>query len=104
MLHNSWTIEANGQLAHILVTKLSGFMEQLELIKSKYELEKDLSKNDLLKKDLKKIVGNSTPFIPFIVLIRGGITVGGHVVSKMSQDKKKVEEENDKNSFEEKAE
>ena len=65
--------EANGQLADILVTKFSDLMEQLELIKSKCELEKDLSKNDrdLLKKDIKKIVGVITPYIPFIGLISG---------------------------------
>ena len=46
--------EANGQLADILVTKFSELMEQLELVKNKCELEKDLNKNDRLKKDVKK--------------------------------------------------
>ena len=74
--------EANGQLADILVAKFSELMEQLELVKNKCELEKDLTKNDLLKKDIKKIVGFITPFVLFIGLISGGITVGGHVISK----------------------
>ena len=74
--------EANGQLADILVAKLSELMEQLELVKSKCELEKDLTKNKLLKRDIKKIVGYITPFVPFIGIISGGITVGGHVISK----------------------
>ena len=74
--------EANGQLADIFVTKFSEQLEQLELVKSKCELEKDLSKNELVKKDIKKIVGYITPFVPFIGIISGGIIVGGHVISK----------------------
>ena len=66
-------------------------MEQFELVISKHDLENDLSKNDLLKKDIKTIVGVITPYIPFIGLISGGITVGGHMVSKkMSEDSKKT--------------
>ena len=74
--------EANGQLADILIAKFSELMEQIELVKSKCELEEDLAKNELLKNDVKKIVGYITPFVPFMGIISGGITVGGHVVSK----------------------
>ena len=74
--------EANGQLAEILVAKFSELMEKLELIENKCELEEDLAKNELLKNDVKKIVGYITPFVPFIGIISGGITVSGHVVSK----------------------
>ena len=77
--------EANGPLADILVSKFSELMEQLELVKSKCELEKDLTKNELLKRDIKKIVGYITPFVPFIGIISGGITVGGHVISKKTE-------------------
>ena len=74
--------EANEQLSEILISKFSNFMEKFELVVSKDDLENDLSKNELLKKDIKKIVGYITPHIPFIGLISGGITVGGHVASK----------------------
>ena len=74
--------EANEQLSEILISKFSNFMEKFELVVSKDDLENDLSKNELLKKDIKTIVGYITPHIPFIGLISGGITVGGHVVSK----------------------
>ena len=60
----------------------SELMEKLELIEDKCELEEDLAKNELLKNDVKKILGFITPFVPFIGIISGGITVGGHVVSK----------------------
>ena len=75
--------EANGQLADILVAKFSEIMEQM--VKSKCELEKDLAKNELLKNDVKKIVGYITPFIPYIGIISGGITVGGHVFNKKTK-------------------
>ena len=74
--------ETNGQLADILVAQFSEMMEQLELVRNKTELEKDLTKNELVRKDIKKIVGYITPFVPYIGLISGGITVGGHVISK----------------------
>ena len=83
--------EANGQLADILVSKFSELMEQLELVKSKCELEKDLTKNELLRKDIKKIVGYITPFVPFIGIISGGITVGGHVISKKTEGTERCE-------------
>ena len=84
--------EANGQLADILLTKFSEMMEQLELVKSKCELEKDLAKNELLKNDVKKIVGYITPFIPYIGIISGGITVSGHVISKKTEGTAQSEE------------
>ena len=85
--------EANGQLAEILVSNFSEFMEKFELVMSKNDLENDLSKNELLKKDIKTIVGFITPYVPFIGLISGGITVGGHVVSKKLSTDVKSEDE-----------
>ena len=74
--------EANGQLADIIVSKFSELLEQMELIENSGDLEKDLSKNELLKRDIETIVGHITPYISMIGVISGGITVGGHVVSK----------------------
>jgi len=71
--------EINGKLTDILVTKL---MEHMELIKEKYKLEKDLSKNELFRKDIKEILCNVTPHCPYIGLISGGLTVGVHVMEK----------------------
>ena len=74
--------EANEQLTEIFVAKFSEMMEQLELVKNKLKLEKDLAKNELLKNEVKKLVGYITPFVPYIGLISGGLTVGGHVIRK----------------------
>ena len=52
------------------------------MVKKDCNLEDDVTKNKILKKDLKTIVGYVTPYVPFVGLISGGITIGGHVVNK----------------------
>ena len=74
--------EVNEHLVDVLVEKFSNLLEQLELILSKAKLEDDLSKNEPFKKDVKKMVGYVTPYVPFVGLISGGITIGRHVVNK----------------------
>ena len=49
-------------------------------------LEKDLAKNELFKRDVKRIIGYSTPYVPMVGLISGGITVGAHVADKKLND------------------
>ena len=89
--------EANGQLADVLVSKFSELMEQQEFVKSKSKLEEDLTKRELVNKDIKKIVGYITPLVPFIGILSGVIIVGGHVISKkMSESEEENENENEK--------
>ena len=57
-------------------------MDNLELVKDNESLEKDLAKNELFKKDVKKIIRYLTPYIPMVELISGGVTIGTHVVDK----------------------
>ena len=54
----------------------------MDLVRDKVKLEQDLGGNELLKKDLQKIVGYVTPYIPFVGLISGGVTVVEHMVDK----------------------
>ena len=56
----------------------------MELVKDQYQ--NDLIKNDLLQKDIKKIVSYVTPYIPLIGIISGGVTVGSHVFEKKMHD------------------
>ena len=42
----------------------------------------DLAKNELFKRDVKRIIGYLTPYVPMVRLISGGITVGAHVADK----------------------
>ena len=57
-------------------------MNNLELVKDNGSLENDFAKNELFKRDVKKIVGYLTPCISMVGLISGGITVGAHVADK----------------------
>ena len=68
-------------------------MKAMELVKEQYQLEKDLTKNDLLQKDVKKIVSYITPCVPLIGIIFGGLTVGGHVFEKKMIGEKESKEE-----------
>ena len=66
----------------VLITKLSELMVNLELVEDNVSLENDLAKNELFKRDVKKIIGYLTPYIPMAGLLSGGITVGAHVADK----------------------
>ena len=57
-------------------------MMNLELVKDNVSLENDLAKNKLFKRDVKKIIGYLTPYIPMVGLLSGGITVGAQVANK----------------------
>ena len=57
-------------------------MSNLELVKDNVSLEKDLAKNELFKRDIKKIIGYITPYIPLVGVLSGGITIGVDVVDK----------------------
>ena len=61
-------------------------MGAMELVRDQYSLENDLVKNDLLQKDIKKIVSYVTPYVPLIEIISGGVTVGAHVFEKKAND------------------
>ena len=71
-----------NELVDVLVEKFSDLLTKLEMVKKDCNLEDDLTKTKILKKDLKTIVGYVTPYVPFVGLISGGITIGGHVVNK----------------------
>ena len=68
----------NEKVTDVLITKLSELMVNLELVKDNVSLENDLAKNELFKRDVKKIIRYLTPYIPMVGLLSGGITVGAH--------------------------
>ena len=57
-------------------------MMKLDLVKDNVSLEDDLGKNELFKRDVKRIIGYLTPYVPLVGLVFGGITVGAHVADK----------------------
>ncbi|CAB3997577.1 Hypothetical predicted protein, partial [Paramuricea clavata] len=71
----------NNQLTDVIITKFSELMQALDAVKDAEGMKKELEENDLLRKDIKNLVGYVTPYIPLIGILNGGITVGKHVIS-----------------------
>ena len=74
--------EVNEQVTGLIISKISELMDNLELVKDNKLLENDLTKNELFKRDVKKMIGYLTPYIQMVGLISGRITVGAHVADK----------------------
>ena len=55
-------------------------MGGLDAIESSEELDKELRRDKLLRRDVKSIIERFTPFLPFLGIISGGVTVGKHVI------------------------
>ena len=72
----------NEKVTDVLITKLSELMANLDLVKDNVSLEDGLSKNELFKRDVKRIIGYLTPYVPMVGLVSGGITIGAHVADK----------------------
>ena len=58
-------------------------MKSLEAVKDNVALENDRVNNELLKRDVKKVIGFITPYIPMVGLLSSGVTVGAHIVKKV---------------------
>ena len=74
--------EVNDKVTGVLITKISELMMKLDLVKDNVSLEDDLGKNELFKRDVKRIIGYLTPYVPLVGLVSGGITVGAHLADK----------------------
>ena len=74
--------KANVFLTDLLISKFSDILGNLDAIESSEELEKELNGDKLLKRDVKNLVENLTPFLPCLGLLSGGVTVGKHVYKK----------------------
>ena len=74
--------KANVFLTDLLISKFADLLGGLDAIESSDELEKDIGKDKLLRRDVKLLVERVTPFLPYLGLLSGGITVGKHVVKK----------------------
>ena len=74
--------KANAFLTDLLISKFSDFLGGLGAVESSKELEKELVNDKLLRKDVKSIVEKLTPFLPYLGILSGGVTVGRHVVKR----------------------
>ena len=72
----------NERVADIIIEKFSDLLAQTEMVENECDLKKELSKNKMFRNDLKSFVGSVTPYVPYIGLISGFLTVGGFIVYK----------------------
>ena len=70
----------------MLLSKFSDLLGGLDAIESSDELEKELQNDKSLRRDVKKLVERFTPFLPFLGIISGGVTVGENVIKHRSSD------------------
>ena len=73
---------ANEFISENLISKFSDLMRNLELVNDSEEMEKELADNHMFKKEIKNIIGNVTPYLPYVGLFCGGTVVAKHVIKK----------------------
>ena len=85
--------EVNELATETILKQTSNILCWFEIVKKRYEsdLAKNLESNTLLRADIEKIVGMVTPFLPFVGLAMGGLTVGryavqSHITGEEGQD------------------
>ena len=72
----------NERVADIIIEKFSDLLAETEMVENECDLKKELSKSKMFRNDLKSFVGSVTPYVPYIGLISGLLTVGGYVFYK----------------------
>ncbi len=74
--------ETNEYLSDVIMEKFSEFMKGLDMIDDAKSMEEDLSRNKMVRNDLRNVLGYVTPFIPLIGLVCGITIVGKHVYNR----------------------
>ena len=72
--------KANCFITDAIISRFVDLLGGLDSIKSSEELDEELKADKLLRRDVKSIVERFTPFLPFLGIISGGVTVGKHVI------------------------
>ena len=85
----------NERVADIIIEKFSDLLAQTEMVDNECDLKKELSKNKMFRNDLKNFVGCVTPYVPYIGLISGLLTVGGFIVYKKFKTPEEAEADED---------
>ena len=79
--------KANESLTDMLISWFSSTLGGLDAIKSPEEMEKELQRDKLLKADDERMGSNITPYLLFLGLFNGGLTVGKHVSKHIDNNK-----------------
>ncbi len=76
--------ETNEYITEALMEKLSEFMEATDMIDDAKDMEEELVRKKMVKRDLKNMLSYVTPYIPLIGIVCGVTTVGKHMYNKKS--------------------
>ena len=80
--HTAKSVETNDHITDTLIKQLSELMTTLDHVEDGADLEKNLKKLELFRRDVKNILSYFTPNIPFVGLVCGGICLGKHVMRR----------------------
>ena len=69
----------NEFITDAIISKFSETLGGLDAIESSEELTKELEKDELLKRDVYRVVETISPYIPFVGFLTGGVTTIKHV-------------------------
>ena len=86
--------EVNQRITEDLINQFSNFMSSLKLVDDNELLKEDLRKFDLMKEDIKNIVGTITPYLPYVGLLCGGVCVAKHIWNKKTTTQEPKETNN----------
>ena len=75
--------KANEFLTDMLISKFNRIMDGLDANDSVENMEEELKKHDLLRRDVTNLVSSITPYLPYSGFLSGGITVEKHVSNHM---------------------
>ena len=71
--------KANEFLTDLLISKFTSTLGGLDAIEQPEKLSDELKKDELLKRDVYSIVESISPYIPFLGVISGGVTMARHI-------------------------
>ena len=74
--------KANEFLTDLLLSKFAGVLGGLQAIEDEKVLTQELQRDELLKRDVMRLVAAISPYVPLIGLLSGGVTLATHVMNK----------------------
>ena len=84
--------KTNEFLTDLLISKFNMILGGLDAIYSVENMEDELKKDELLRRDVNNLVSSLTPYIPYLGFVIGGITVGKRISSHMLNKTDKIED------------
>ena len=84
--------KANVVLAEALIEKFSDLMEAINMVDSGNELREELNQDKLFKSDVKSVVANLSPYIPYQGIVSGGVTTVKHIYRRAPEQQPSEEE------------